>query len=282
MNRTGERWKIAYILVVLLVLCVVGGGVTYAWFSSNSIVETDRVNARTGTDEIVLYVSAKGEGEFQKLSQVSPVQVNQIKEGRLMPVSTADLTNFVYNDAMENMVATSYERDAREIYIYHGRVYLKAESTDAQEKRKLALYFDGKEASEMFPSAKEEVRKAARLGLTLNGGTPRIFRLEEGHVGDAQANTTLNGEKLSENQVIDSSKEPFRGVEDPSVPMNGYLVEGAEQPTPIYILECNKVYTLDIYFYLEGCDPDCVTSLERTQVDMSLGFYGAVTTEDSQ
>jgi len=44
-------------------------------------------------------------------------------------------------------------------------------------------------------------------------------------------------------------------------------------------MQLNKIYTVDIYFYLEGCDPDCSNSIQYSTVDLQLGFYGVLSQE---
>ena len=43
---------------------------------------------------------------------------------------------------------------------------------------------------------------------------------------------------------------------------------------PLIYMELGKIYTLDIYFYLEGCDPDCSNSISYDGADLHLAFYG--------
>ncbi len=45
---------------------------------------------------------------------------------------------------------------------------------------------------------------------------------------------------------------------------------------PIAYLEFGEVYKLDIYFYIEGTDPDCSDSIQKNGAELWLDFYGAV------
>ena len=49
---------------------------------------------------------------------------------------------------------------------------------------------------------------------------------------------------------------------------------------PLLQMELNRVYKLDIYFYLEGCDPDCSSSVELDEADLYLAFYGVLDREE--
>ena len=35
-----------------------------------------------------------------------------------------------------------------------------------------------------------------------------------------------------------------------------------------------RSYPVDIYFYLEGCDPDCSDDISYQGVELHLAFYG--------
>lgn len=39
-------------------------------------------------------------------------------------------------------------------------------------------------------------------------------------------------------------------------------------------MQLNKIYTVDIYFYIEGCDPDCSSQIQYSTADLQIGFYG--------
>ena len=41
-------------------------------------------------------------------------------------------------------------------------------------------------------------------------------------------------------------------------------------------MELNRIYTVDVYFYLEGCDPDCSDSVSDQEADIHLAFYGVI------
>ena len=50
---------------------------------------------------------------------------------------------------------------------------------------------------------------------------------------------------------------------------------GAKQP--IAELTINEIYTLDIYFYLEGCDPDCLSDrVGMKDASLNLAFFGVL------
>ena len=65
MHANSNGFKIALVFAMLAALAVATGTATYAWFSSNSVVETDMASGRSGTDEVRLLVSSSGGGSFR-------------------------------------------------------------------------------------------------------------------------------------------------------------------------------------------------------------------------
>lgn len=127
---------------------------------------------------------------------------------------------------------------------------------------------------------------AARLGLIFGDqGTSRvIFYLSESSNDQSSQvrNTYLNGTKLGDQQVLDGSSGTVRQANDPSVSMDTYTIEMNGENTvlpekPLLYMELNQIYPVDIYFYLEGCDPDCSDSISYHSVDLHLAFYGVLT-----
>ena len=48
-------------------------------------------------------------------------------------------------------------------------------------------------------------------------------------------------------------------------------------------MKLNQIYTLDVYFYLEGCDPDCSDGISQNMADIHLAFFGVLNQgEDNQ
>ena len=44
-------------------------------------------------------------------------------------------------------------------------------------------------------------------------------------------------------------------------------------------MNLNQIYEVDIYFYMEGCDPDCSDVAQLDALDFHLSFYGILTEE---
>lgn len=273
---------------MLFIMAVSVTTATYAWFTSNRVVVTDKVSGRSDTDMVSLLIGESGGDSFQGGTECRITRVNAQAEDVLMPVSTADLKNFVYNDGSVEDMAVSFEK-AEEEYYYHGRVYLKAESAGHDPNQVLALYLDGAaDRGNPFKNAKGNVLNSARLGLEFVGENKSyILRAGEdrNNAPDRAQNTSINGVVLGEGQVIDSAGGVLRAVNDPSISMNDVLLGEEIAGTgakPLLYMELNKIYQLDLYIYLEGCDPDCTESVAMDEMDLQLAFYGVLTGKDGQ
>ena len=285
MKKIGSYLKKIY--SVILFLAVMGSGLsaTYAWFSSNSIAETDVASGRTGTDQVELLISSDGGNAFNGGSQAVIVRVNPNAGERLMPVSTADLNGFVYSAGTVENEAVHFAKVEGEKYYYHGRVFLKAVAQGHDENSKLQLYLDQADTvnGSFFKNIQGYVANAARLGMTFDGANSKIFRVSNGQNPDAdrKMNTILNGVPLQENQVIALNGDSMSAVADPAQAMENYMVGADGMPLngtakPLLTMEMNRVYAVDIYFYLEGCDPDCTEAVQMNELDFHLAFYGVL------
>ncbi len=281
----GSILKSIYTCVTILAALLTFSAATYAWFSSNSIVNTNRVEGRSGTDTVELQISSTAGDGFKAGSEAALVQVNASSSEMLMPVSTADLRTFVTNAGTVDGKAIHFEKIVGEKYVYHGRVYLKA-AAQGHEGGKLALYLDGAESAggNFAQNVNGYVVNAARLGLLFDGGNTRILRLSESNNPAAQqiSNAVLNGTEVKPGQVINGSTDPMQIAGDPSLPMARFMVgddglSGNASVEPLIMMELNRIYAVDVYFYLEGCDPDCSDVTKLDSLNLHLAFYGVLT-----
>lgn len=257
---------------------------TYAWFTSNKVADTNRVSGRVGNDDVKLLISSNGS---QGSTEATIAQVNSTSLTELLPVSTADLKSFVYNPGTVDGVAIHFEQVEEEKYYFHGRVYLQAAATNPNPNAKLALYLDETEENggKLFKQQSGYVGNAARLGLTFDNNSPIIFRFSDDHNPESglAGQTVLNGQMLTDNQVLNGTGGSIFAVADPSVLVSDCIVpndvNASGMKKPITYLELNRVYPVDIYFYIEGCDPDCTNEIQLNQLDLHLAFYGVLTEE---
>lgn len=254
---------------------------TYAWFTSNQAVSTTRAAARTGEESLELQISSDGT-TFSNVSSVAIAQVNQTSLTNLFPVSTADLSTFVYAPSTVSDMAINFEPVENESYYYHGRIYLRALAQGISADTKLSLYLDQTDGV-LGKDVNGTLLNASRLGLVFNNdyASSVILRLSESQNASGQQifNTVVGGVTLGANQVLSWNGSGVSAVADPSVPIADYTVTfGASDMSvpqrPLCVMNLNQIYPVDVYFYLEGCDPDCSDAITHNEADLYLAFYG--------
>lgn len=292
----GYRIELGKIFAAMLLILLTLSTSTYAWFSQNRLVSTNMVSTKTGTDTVELQISQTEDFSDQSSDAVSIKQVNTTNPESLIPISTADLKTFVYavkHDANNNV--TKVETAPENGYYYHGRIYIRAVAQGQSSTAKMAVYLDkdttmGDLVQNVASTG--QLTKATRLGLSFDtAASPVIFKLDDGTIGDKSVpDTKLDGVAIGANQVLNAEQ---KYVTDPAVGLEKYTVVWSENgvtlpEAPLLTMELNKVYTMDIYYYLEGCDPDCKevsgiietrTSDKKYGVNLYIALYGVLVTE---
>ena len=260
---------------------------TLAWFTANRAVQTNTATARTGDETLELQISSSGGSSFKSVETAQITQINQTNSEILLPVSTADLNSFVYAPFTKDGKASAFKKEDDEANYYHGRVYLRAEGEGWPEGSRMNLYLDQSDGL-LGEAADGYLLNASRLGLIFNGDTsnPIILRLSETeNPENAQIyNTEVNGKILGKNQVLGYNDSGVFAVGDPSVSISEYTIDFSENqmklPSRTLVsMELGKIYPVDIYFYLEGCDPDCSESIQLNEAELHLAFYGVLDQE---
>ena len=284
MKHAFRTW---FLSVTMLAAVLSLAAATYAWFTSNRAVGTSTATARTGEETLTLQLSSSGGSAFRDMQTASITQVNRTSAAKLLPVSTSDLVNFVCAPSTVADQAVHFEKVENEAYYYHGRIYLRAFGEGFSGSQVMNLYLDQSERL-LGKNVDGRLLNAARLGLVFDGDTakPIILRLSESsNPSDMRSNNTVvNGTKLNGSQVLRYRNGSVSAVRDPSVPVADYAID-ASLGLPSHTLlsmQIGKIYSLDIYFYLEGCDPDCTDSVSFHTADLQLSFYGVLAGEGSR
>lgn len=278
-----HKVKTISIFTALVLLILALGGTTFAWFTRNRVTETDRVTSGTGEDSVELYVSSDGGANFKELKEADILQINDADKERLMPVSTADLKTFFFSGGSQGKVVSSFVEDSEEKYFYHGRIYLKAVIKGQNAGKTMNLYLDETNGSPLW-SESEELINASRLGLTFDGGNPVIISLsDKSNVGDEEYKTTtvVGGVEIAEGSVLGVGAGGITAVPDPARPAADFSIsinegEAKIPAASLMELQSNKIYTVDIYYYMEGCDPDCNGVVALKDINLQLAFYGVL------
>lgn len=266
--------------IVIFITALVLTSATFAWFTANREVGTDQVSARTGSNTLELQIGRMKGNTFQ------PDKNNQVAlhnlDAPLMPVSTADLKTFVYNPGTVDGYAEEFLPTQDESLYYHDTVYMLARGEGMPDGTKVSLYLDNT-GDPIVESLDGELLTAARLGMafrdTAASGSSQSIIIRLSDVNEGPGNTRPGGVAIGENQVLSYSGGGVKAVKDPSVLLSQVQINKSGIPgkKTIATLELNKLYALDIYFYLEGCDPDCIS--EKVAMDtaaLNLAFYGLI------
>ena len=284
MKKTFQTWFWA---VTTLFTVLAFTFATLAWFTANRAVQTNTATARTGDETLGLQISSSGGSSFKSVETAQITQINQTNSEILLPVSTADLNSFVYAPFTKDGKASAFKKVDDEANYYHGRVYLRAEGEGWPEGSRMNLYLDQSDGL-LGEAADGYLLNASRLGLIFNGDTsnPIILRLSESeNPENAQIyNTEVNGKILGKNQVLGYNDSGVFAIEDPSVSISEYTIDFSENQMmlpsrALMSMELGKIYPVDIYFYLEGCDPDCSESIQLNEAELHLAFYGVLDQE---
>ena len=277
-----HRFKIWFQIVTMIFAVLSLAFATYAWFTTNREVSTSTATARTGEETLELQLSTSGGGSFRDADSVSIQQVNQTSAEYLLPVSTSNLVNFVYSPNTEAGIAKAFQPVENESYYYHGRVYIRATGTGWPDGTTMKLYLDQSD-NILGQQVSGELLNAARLGLVFDGdySSAVILKLSDSsNSSDQQVyNTEVNGQRLGDNQVLSYVNQSVQAVTDPSVAAGQYTFtfdnDSMQAPErTLLTMNLNQIYSVDIYFYIEGCDPDCSSYIQYSIADLQIGFYG--------
>lgn len=277
-----HRFKIWFQIVTMIFAVLSLAFATYAWFTTNREVSTSTATARTGEETLELQLSTSGGGSFRDADSVSIQQVNQTSAEYLLPVSTSNLVNFVYSPNTEAGIAKAFQPVENESYYYHGRVYIRATGTGWPDGTTMKLYLDQSD-NILGQQVSGELLNAARLGLVFDGdySSAVILKLSDSSNSNDQQvyNTEVNGQRLGDNQVLSYVNQNVQAVTDPSVAAGQYTVtfdnDSMQAPErTLLTMNLNQIYSVDIYFYIEGCDPDCSSYIQYSIADLQVGFYG--------
>lgn len=280
--------KTGFLVVTICAALAAMTAATYAWFTTNKAVSTGTATARTGDERLELQISSEGGSRFTDQETVSVFQVNQTDPKNMIPVSTDNLVDFVYAPFTSGGDAKKFLRVEKEENYYHGRIYLRAVGDGFAANDRLALYLDQSDGI-LASASSGMLLHASRLGLRFDNDKTVIFRLsDDTNPKDAQTyNTIINGKRLGADQVLSYQNGTIKAVTDPSVSLSDYTIAFETSSIripdqPLLLMEWNKIYTLDIYFYLEGCDPDCSDAVSFDPAELHLAFYGVLRQGDTE
>ena len=284
-ERTVRRSR-AYIALVMLALVAVLGAATYAWFTNNMKVNTNSVSVHSDTSELALELGDADTGSWSSSGDAA-LSTSSPSDLTLYPVSTFDLDGFaecVQNGSSGN--ATYFEQAADGEHFYHGWIDVRASVTGSGSSKvsgKVNLYLDGSLAPE---GADATLLRAARVGIKVSSGgqvlATDIFELDGsdgGHRSEHPATVPglagyTDGMLLGwQNGALacgaDIKQDPISYTIDTS--------ESAGRPqNALVTMALGQTYRLDVYYYIEGTDPDSADYLYKSAGTLNLGLFATL------
>lgn len=275
-----------YAAVVMIVLAATLGLATYAWFSSNMKVNTNSVSVHSDTSELVLEL---GDAQAGSWSQTGDAALNG-NEGdglTLYPVSTFDLSGFAectQNNASGD--ATVFE-EADSAHYYHGWLDLRPTVTGSGASKvggKVNLYL----AESLVPEgADATLLRAARVGIKISSGgqvlASDIFTLDSsdgGHRAEHPDTVPAGLAGYQPGMLLGWQNGQLACAADVSQDFNGYVMDTSETATRpenvLATLALNQTYRLDVYYYLEGTDPDSADYLYENSGALHVGLFATL------
>jgi len=272
------------ILVMVMLLTVA----TVAWFTSNRKVYTNTASGKSGTGSLKFLIGPD-EGSMVETTdgevEIGQVNSEEFREN-LLPVSTSDLETFWECTDYQEDKAVAFSKVEDESNYYHGRIYIRLEGENFPDGAKFDLYRDTSEnAGGVLAenSGNGYLLNGSRLGLNFEDAeAPVIFTFEENGKGETKNHTVIDGELIASGNVIGPDG---KAVNDPAVELSAYSFDSsdtaAELPEEsVATVEINKTVQVDVYYYLEGCDEDCIDELSKMESDIHLAFYAVAASEE--
>jgi hypothetical protein len=273
------RRSVIFTVITLFAAVLALSSATFAWFTSNGEVFTTRVDATTADPDARLLISTQGGSAFKGRVSCEINQINKADPDRLLPVSTSDLEDFAYPVNMSETDAAGNHKltlDVDEKRYYHGCVYLEASVTGLDDVySSMDLYLD--EVGKMVdPESGSLFANAGRIGLIIEGRDPIIIYMsdEDNPAGSRGGRIQVGGNATMDGKVVSHSQSRgFFLVDDPAVSLESVSASNS-RAKPLANLRLNRIYRVDVFFYLEGCDEDCVEQIALDAAEVYLSFYG--------
>ena len=286
--RLRARRARAYIALVMVALAATLGAATYAWFTSNMKVNTNSVSVHSDTSKLVLELGDADAGSWSQQGDAS-LSSNASDSVTLHPVSTFDLNGFAVcaqNNAAGDATVFEQAKDDGSAY-YHGWIDLRPSITGAgasKVKGKVNLYL----AESLAPQgADAELLRAARVGIKISSGgqvlATDIFELDNsdsGHRAEHPSTAPAGLAGYTDGMLLGWQNGQLacgaNVTQDPAV----FTLDTSETATrpqnSLAALALGQTYRLDVYYYIEGTDPDSADYLYQDPGTLHLALFATL------
>ncbi len=253
----------------LAILALLGS--SYAWFSDmiRAQTETLPISGSASAGEIGLQISGSSSGPFGEQANLTRLDRCQV----LRPVSTVNLNQFYGAKGQNTEGKVAFYEDVTEEVLEHilyGELFLKP------------LYQDGKlylDKSTFTVTGDLQLLASARLGMRFSSKDMTqtyIFPLEGSTTGVVSQETSTGGAQQVVSAVSQQGVATF--VTPELQQLSSYQVSGdgeqgmvANQPA-LYNLYKEQVVRVEVWIYMEGCDPESILEAQDKDIQMNLAF----------
>ena len=286
--RRHARRARAYIVLVMVALAATLGAATYAWFTSNMKVNTNSVSVHSDTSKLLLELGDASRGSWSQQGDVSLVS-NASGTVTLYPVSTFDLNGFAacaQNNSAGDASVFEQAKDNGSAY-YHGWIDLRPTITGtgaSKVKGKVSLYL----AESLVPQGTDaELLCAARVGIKISSGNQvlatNIFELDSsdgGHRGEHPATAPAGLAGYTDGMLLGWQNGQLACGADVKQDPAAFTLDTSETATrpqnALATLALGQAYRLDIYYYIEGTDPDSADYLHQDSGTLHLALFATL------
>ena len=277
----------ATLLAVLAASLVVA---TYAWFTSNARVNTNEVTVRSDDDRLEFRLGDADSGTWSTDGDAALTTNSPLVDGvmTLYPVSTFDLDGFaecVSTNA--DGQAAGFEQAADGQKFYHGWIDMRADLTGTAATAQggnVKLYLS---QAPVPGGADATLLRAARVGLKLSRGgdvlKTCIFELDVSAGANRAEHPTTAPAGLAgytDGMLLGWSGGVLACAADVSEGYDGYVMgtsaDAGRPANTLLAMDLGTVYRLDVYYYIEGTDPDSADYLDGSAGTLSLGLYAVL------
>lgn len=286
--RRHARRARAYIALVMVALAATLGAATYAWFTSNMKVNTNSVSVHSDTSKLVLELGDASRGSWSQQGDVS-LASNVNGTVTLYPVSTFDLNGFAacaQNNTAGDAAVFEQAKDNGSAY-YHGWIDLRPTITGtgaSKVRGKVSLYL----AESLVPQGTDaELLRAARVGIKVSNGNQvlatNIFELDSsdgGHRGEHPATAPTGLAGYTDGMLLGWQNGQLACGANVTQDPASFTLDTSETATrpqnTLAALALGQTYRLDVYYYIEGTDPDSASYLYQSPGTLHLALFATL------
>ena len=274
-EKSISKHKSYRVLVMSILFCGLAAiallGSSYAWFSDMIRAQTEvlPVSGSASAGDIGLQISGSSTGPFGEKANLTRLDRCQV----LYPVSTANLEQFygAKGQNTQGKVAV-YEEITDDVleHILYGELFLKPIYQDGQ------LYL---EQSAFTVIGNPQLLASARLGMRFHAGDTTntyIFPLETTMSGVVSQETSTGGTQqvvsaVSEQGVATFVTPELQDLRDYQVPVVGEQAVVGNQSALCNLVK-EQVVRVEVWIYMEGCDPESILEAQDEEIQMNLAF----------